>query len=238
MEGADMSVEIMSLVYHWTFGDPVTKAIALKLADWADETGGNIFPSIKTIARMTEYSERTVQGHIKKLMEAQVLRLQRRGGGKATNLYQFTPDWKLKAQTNRYTIQTAAATRQDHSTPAGAAGEGCRSCGGTPAGAAGEGCRSCGGGVQELRGNHHLTVNEPRARERAKLHKHAFKRDHETGATAEHTIRHGDAMWTSNLDTLRKRGRPDLAEAAERTGQMITVASKWLTETGPLPRVR
>ena len=75
-----MSIKLMSMVYGHQFGDPALKAVALKLADYADDYGQNIWPAINTIARQTEYSRDTVNRRLRQLIEAAAIRKQRTGG--------------------------------------------------------------------------------------------------------------------------------------------------------------
>jgi len=64
-----MSVKVMGLVWdHFPEGGG-RKLTALALADKADHDGSRIYPSIKTIAWMTNQSERTVQRHIDAMIE-------------------------------------------------------------------------------------------------------------------------------------------------------------------------
>lgn len=56
-----MSVAVMTLVFSRRFGSANRKAVALKLADWADDDGSRVFPSLNRVAAECEMSERTVR---------------------------------------------------------------------------------------------------------------------------------------------------------------------------------
>jgi len=63
-----MSISLMSLV--WQTGLPLNqKAALLALADWANDRGGSIHPSIYTISERLTCSERTAQRLLKELVE-------------------------------------------------------------------------------------------------------------------------------------------------------------------------
>ena len=55
-----MSNIVQGLVWNAEFPDPISKVIAVKLADWADDDGGSIYPALGTIARMTSTARSTV----------------------------------------------------------------------------------------------------------------------------------------------------------------------------------
>lgn len=69
--------------------------LALKLADFADDDGKHIFPSIKTLAEKTRQSERTVQYQLRKMEEDGWLQLvhNENGGRTKTREYRISADW-------------------------------------------------------------------------------------------------------------------------------------------------
>ena len=65
--------------------DASLRPVALAFAWFADEDGGNVWPAISTISRMTHWSERTIQRRLLTLLKLGVLELEdplkgRRGG--------------------------------------------------------------------------------------------------------------------------------------------------------------
>lgn len=74
----------------WPLGgmSPAQKAVLISLADQANDDG-YCWPSIKTISTRTCLSERAVQGAIRWLSEAGVLRASERSG--TSTVYQITP---------------------------------------------------------------------------------------------------------------------------------------------------
>ena len=75
-----MSWHCISAVYQAKFGSPTRKAIAAKLADWADDDGGSIFPSVRRIADETETSTRTVQYTLREFVAEGLLVVEQEGG--------------------------------------------------------------------------------------------------------------------------------------------------------------
>ena len=101
-----MSIHVASIVWRTELGGPSIKAVAMKLADCADDDGSNVFPSVRRIAREAEVSERTVQNALSTLVETlKVLELVEKGGRGPgdPNRYKFNLDklWELKSKTER-----------------------------------------------------------------------------------------------------------------------------------------
>lgn len=67
-EAGEMSVRVMADVWDNGPEDPTQRQVLLYLANCCDDTGGNCFPSIATIAEKTKFSGRTIQ---RALMELQ-----------------------------------------------------------------------------------------------------------------------------------------------------------------------
>lgn len=67
-----MSLKVTTLV--WRAGlDATTKIVALRLADFADDDGGSIYPSVPRVARDCGLGERSVQGALRRLQNDGVL---------------------------------------------------------------------------------------------------------------------------------------------------------------------
>lgn len=64
-----MSIKARSIVEDWTVGGPTLKLVLTLMADYASDTGENIFPSIESIARRSELHPRSVQRAIKDLVD-------------------------------------------------------------------------------------------------------------------------------------------------------------------------
>src|SRR3989304_4649412 len=67
-----MSIKLMSQVWEKELSH-AEQSILLALADWADDNGERIFPSIARVAWKTGYEERQVQRIIKNLRAQQIL---------------------------------------------------------------------------------------------------------------------------------------------------------------------
>lgn len=67
-----MSIKLMSLV--WDSPLPMTeKFVALALADFADDEGNRIYPSVKTLAVKVGKSERAIQYNLRRLISRGIL---------------------------------------------------------------------------------------------------------------------------------------------------------------------
>src|SRR5881392_3760174 len=86
-----MSWHVVSEVYKAKPGSPIRKAIAAKLADWADDDGCGIYPSVQRIADETETSVRTVQYTLQTFVTEGLLIKVREGGKgpRSTSEYRF-----------------------------------------------------------------------------------------------------------------------------------------------------
>lgn len=73
----------MTLVWDSPFPSPVAKLIALKLADYANDTGANVFPSRSTIERETMCQESTVKKWLAVFERAELLVVETRSAGGA-----------------------------------------------------------------------------------------------------------------------------------------------------------
>jgi DNA-binding transcriptional ArsR family regulator len=98
-----MSIHISSVVWRTALGGPSIKAVAMKLADCAHDDGTSAYPSVRTIARETEVSERTVQSALKELLALGVIVKARDGGSGPgnTTVYHFDLEtlYRLHAET-------------------------------------------------------------------------------------------------------------------------------------------
>ena len=101
-----MSIESMSWVLNYAPVSGTDKIILLGIANHADDRGKNAWPSVATLARYANVSERAVQQSLHKLREAGHLRVIPNAGGtgktrsdRRPNLYELT---FLKADGTHY----------------------------------------------------------------------------------------------------------------------------------------
>ena len=104
-----MSIHVASMVWRTRLGGPFIKAVAMKLADHANDDGGDIYPSIERVARETEICARSVQTHLKRLVELGVLIIESEGGKgpRDTRRYRFD-----LARLEQMHAETCAETRR------------------------------------------------------------------------------------------------------------------------------
>ena len=89
-----MSIKLMTMVWDRDISPASHKLVALKLADFANDAGQRIFPSLALVARKSGVSVDTARRAILDLRKLGVLRLIRQGGTgpKSTNEYAFDLD--------------------------------------------------------------------------------------------------------------------------------------------------
>jgi len=107
-----MSIRLMSQVWEHEFSH-AEQTIMLALADWANDDGGNVFPSVARIAWKTGYEERQVQRIMKKLRGTGVLVLVKRATVYRPNEYRII----LSKAPLKETFETWKESRGDIMTP-------------------------------------------------------------------------------------------------------------------------
>jgi len=75
-----MSIRVMSLIWDVRFPTQSQLLIALKLADFANDSGGSIFPSRNRLASLAQCSESTVKNTLRAFREIGFLKVIREGG--------------------------------------------------------------------------------------------------------------------------------------------------------------
>lgn len=103
-----MSLKIMTAVWASTLAGP-EKLVALALADWADDEGGSIRPSIATVARKTSSSESQARRTIRKLEAGGILSIEANPNGGAPGV---TRHYRMHAD-RLPTTSTDATPRMD-----------------------------------------------------------------------------------------------------------------------------
>jgi len=90
-----MSIKVMDKVWDRYPEGGGELNLALKLADYADDDGTHIFPSIETMAAKTRQSERAVQYQIKRMLKrGWLILVANQGGGRGrAREYRINPDW-------------------------------------------------------------------------------------------------------------------------------------------------
>lgn len=90
-----MSIKLMNMVFDRYPVGGGEMLVALKLADYADDSGEHIFPSVQTIAEKTRQSARAVQYQIRRMQKSGWLSLvANAGGGRGrAREYRISPDW-------------------------------------------------------------------------------------------------------------------------------------------------
>lgn len=100
--------------------------LALAIADFANDDGRSIFPSVETLSAKTRQARRTVQRQLAMFRECDWLLVEGsgRGGRRMTTRYAINPDWIRGANLARFPdrnsaihgIETAPSTTQNRAT--------------------------------------------------------------------------------------------------------------------------
>lgn len=77
-----MSVRVLTDVWDSGLYHGGMLLVLLAMADWADDRGGNIFPTISTLARKARLTERAVQSAIEKLKEDGIVEVVAKASGR------------------------------------------------------------------------------------------------------------------------------------------------------------
>jgi hypothetical protein len=78
-----MSNIVQGLVWQAEIPNAIGKLIAVKLADWADDDGGSIYPSVPTVAQMTACGQTTVRAWLRAFEKCGLLKVVSRSKGGA-----------------------------------------------------------------------------------------------------------------------------------------------------------
>lgn len=89
-----MSIRVMSEFFGLQLGGANRKMVALRLADFADDSGKGIWPTVARVAQECELSVRTVRRVLEEFVEEGILIVVRKGGGGpgSTTRYDFDLD--------------------------------------------------------------------------------------------------------------------------------------------------
>lgn len=89
--GGSVSILLMSRIFKQPMGGATRKALAVRLADFADDEGRGIWPSVDRLSAETELSVRTVQRLLSDFVEEGILVLVKKASGRPgeANRYDF-----------------------------------------------------------------------------------------------------------------------------------------------------
>ncbi len=84
-----MSVRVMSDVFSAEMDSPTDKLVLLALADHAADDGSSVYPSVKHLSLKCDMSERTVQRYLRRLEQADLIRVEKKSSRYAPTRYQL-----------------------------------------------------------------------------------------------------------------------------------------------------
>lgn len=113
-----MSLKVMTMCIEAKLGTPTRFAVAMALADHADEDGASIYPSIDRIAEKAKVSRRTAQYTLRKLEDEGLVVVVSEGGrrGRDTREWRFDLE-KLSALIPARGAKSAPVEGRKRSTP-------------------------------------------------------------------------------------------------------------------------
>lgn len=117
-----MSVKIMSQVWEDESLTGTEKLILLSLADHANDEGV-CYPSIARLVRRTGFSERAIQGAIKRLCDGGRLEINPNAGPKGCNVFRIKPPQEMHPAGDAPPQEMREPPQQVRQTPAGDAPE-------------------------------------------------------------------------------------------------------------------
>lgn len=101
-----MSIAVMSRLFKAQLGSPSRKMLAIRLADFADDDGRGIWPTVGRLALETELSERTVQRLLRDFVDEGLLIVIAEGGGRPGQATRY--DFDMRALDNLQAGKPAA----------------------------------------------------------------------------------------------------------------------------------
>ncbi|WP_406867239.1 helix-turn-helix domain-containing protein [Paraburkholderia fungorum] len=107
-----MSIKIQTMVWDRYPGEDHELLLALKLADFCDDNGEHIFPSIETMAEKVRRSPRAVQYQIQGMVKSGwLIKVANAGGGRGRACeYRINPDWINGAEIAPFSSGSKGAT--------------------------------------------------------------------------------------------------------------------------------
>ncbi|MFD1197390.1 helix-turn-helix domain-containing protein [Brucella gallinifaecis] len=90
-----MSIAVMSRLFKAQLGSPNRKILAIRLADFADDEGRGIWPTVGRLATETELSERTVQRLLREFVDDGLLIVVAEGGGRPGQATRYDFDMRV-----------------------------------------------------------------------------------------------------------------------------------------------
>ena len=242
-----MSIRLMTMVWDIEFPTQSQKLIMLKLADYASDTGGSVFPATETLADKVGCDERTVQRAIKAFRDVGLLHLVRAGGTKpgATNEWQINVamiGW-LAGETIKL-VGHGGELEIDGVIPSDTPGNLSSAMGDITPGNLSPWVTNSTKGVTRVSSTPGTTATQSVNNHQIDSSRADERASDEARATSvakrpvpQFEITPSDASWFHWLTWLTDKDRRDLVLAAEDAQRMTVLGSKWPSDKSPYPRV-
>lgn len=241
-----MSIKLMGYVWDVTWPTQSQLLIALKLADHANNEGGQVYPAKATIARQAQCSESTVQNALRAFRDCGLLHVVKEGGTGPRSPTVYTINVELLAGLSAIKAQLQGGSDKieiPDDLYGNALDASPENKGSTvdplnhlrgqsdPSKGSTEGSK----GSKALTPNHHLrtTNKEPKG----DLNFFGSEVKPVQKPMAMFTITSADAEWSAWMTYIRACGPDELEERCMASGKMTVFGSRWPKDTSPLPRV-
>ena len=230
-----MSVHLTSLVWEVAFPTSTQKLLLLRVADYADDDGSGIYPSIPEVARQVGASERQIQYAIRAFEGVSLIERVTEGGSgpKRTNVWTINVDLlaELALQEKKLTGSHDALEAVDNTgaiiaprTLARVQSRLLRVQSATAKGAM---------GFTQTKENQNIEQKD--ARERVREGDAPAPRAQK--AVPRFDLEPCDSQWSHWMTWMTDKDRRDLVVAAEATGLITVTGSKWPQEGSAMPSI-
>jgi len=220
-----VSNHITSLVWEIPFPTPTQKLLMLRIADYSDDDGGGIYPSIEHLSRQTGSKQRQTQYALRALEKCELLSKITQGGTgpKKTNTWHINVELLLKLAFQELVLEgkhdTLRAVENKGAIFAPPTLKRVQSAALRVQSATDKGATHC---TQSLG----ILSKDPKAC--------ADARDEPRSAPVEKVrakfeITERDPQWSKWISEIQSSGRDDLLEAAKQN-KSIQVSSRWPSE--------
>jgi hypothetical protein len=239
-----MSIRLMTMVWDIEFPTQSQKLLMLKLADYASDAGGSVFPATETLATRTGCDERTVQRALKAFRQCGLLHLVKAGGTAPGS----TNEWQINVQLVTWLaggsialVGNAAELEIEGTIPGDTPGKMSAGMGDNTPGKMSARVTKPGLGVTPVSPTPGTTATQSVNNHQIDSSSAGASASNEArsapAAKNQFTLTPVDPSWANWVEWLSDRDRRDLVVAAQEAGQMIVLGSKWPNENSTFPRI-
>jgi hypothetical protein len=231
-----MSIRIMSMIWEVQFPTQSQLLIALKMADFANDEGGSIYPSRSRLADQAQCSESTVKNTLKVFREIGLLKVIREGGKGPKNTTEYELNLRLvnALVTGECTIEGGGNELEIKWANKGAEFDPLDGLRGQTEDLRGQ--NNGAKGTSYLPTIHQEPSSRLITREGARSEGFNVLNTSEVKVLSCFTIEACDLQWKPWIDFLTTKARHDVIAAATASQRMTVFGSKWPKPDSPIPK--